>query len=240
MGHFYTKNGKPAYTVPKASGNGTRKTTISDARKLELQPSVTEVIGVLDKPALTDWLIKQAIAKERGEPFVDGKEKAKEGTLIHDAIEEYFQSGKKNKKYAKHIGAVVACLKKEYPDVDDWVAEKSFSTGVGGFGGKVDLHSPSHRVVVDFKTKDFTEDTAEKLAVYDDHAMQLGGYYEGLFGDTVISSPDCMNIFISRDVPGLVYPIRHTPEDIKRGLGMLLPLVTFWYRKKRYFNEENV
>ena len=44
-------------------------------------------------------------------------------------------------------------LRRLFPDVDDWRAEDSFGHE-SGFGGKVDLHSPSTGIVVDYKGKD--------------------------------------------------------------------------------------
>jgi hypothetical protein len=53
--HWYSLDGKPCHTVPNKDGDGTRTTTLRDARKLQLLPSVTTIIGILDKPQLTKW-----------------------------------------------------------------------------------------------------------------------------------------------------------------------------------------
>ncbi len=47
--HWYDRDGKAVFEVPKAKGGGTRPTTIADARKLNLYPSVTTVLSVLAK-----------------------------------------------------------------------------------------------------------------------------------------------------------------------------------------------
>jgi hypothetical protein len=59
-GHWYQSNGESAHVIIGANGKE-RNTTVSDARKLGLLPSVTSVIGILDKPQLTNWKIEQAI-----------------------------------------------------------------------------------------------------------------------------------------------------------------------------------
>lgn len=60
-GHWYFPDGKPAYEVPYADpSKGMRKTTLMDARKLNLLPSVTTILRCLHKQALVDWLIEQA------------------------------------------------------------------------------------------------------------------------------------------------------------------------------------
>jgi len=59
-GHWYTEDGESAHVI--LGKNGTeRNTTVADARKLGLLPSVTSVLGIMDKPQLTSWKIEQAI-----------------------------------------------------------------------------------------------------------------------------------------------------------------------------------
>jgi len=59
-GHWYQRDGKSCHTQPVKSRPGdTRPTTLADARKLNLLPSVTGILGILDKPQLTDWKLEQ-------------------------------------------------------------------------------------------------------------------------------------------------------------------------------------
>jgi hypothetical protein len=65
-GHWYDLSGKSCHTQPyadKKRAGESRPTTIKDARKLGLLPSVTSILGVLDKPQLTDWKLEQ-LSKE--------------------------------------------------------------------------------------------------------------------------------------------------------------------------------
>ena len=57
--HWYTQDGVPMHRVMKADGSGDRATTLKDARRLGLLPSVTGVIGVLARPSLESWKMKQ-------------------------------------------------------------------------------------------------------------------------------------------------------------------------------------
>ena len=50
-GHWYTKTGEPMYTIVGANGKE-RNTTLADAKKLDLVPSVTTILGIVAKPAL--------------------------------------------------------------------------------------------------------------------------------------------------------------------------------------------
>src|SRR5512134_1075871 len=58
--HWYRRDGVPMHTVPSAKGEP-RPTTLRDARKLGLLPSVTNILGVIAKPELTAWLQEQAV-----------------------------------------------------------------------------------------------------------------------------------------------------------------------------------
>ena len=57
--HWYRADGVACHTMPKANGDGERITTIKDAKAQKLLPSVTNILGVLDKPALTSWKIER-------------------------------------------------------------------------------------------------------------------------------------------------------------------------------------
>lgn len=59
-GHWYTEDGESAHVIIGKNGNE-RNTTVADARKLGLLPSVTSVLGIMDKPQLTSWRISVTI-----------------------------------------------------------------------------------------------------------------------------------------------------------------------------------
>ena len=59
--HWYYPDGTPLHEVPRADGKGTRPTSLRDARKLGLFPSVTNVLSILAKPGLEAWKQEQAI-----------------------------------------------------------------------------------------------------------------------------------------------------------------------------------
>jgi len=53
--HWYrADDGKPQYTVPAKDGS-LRPTTLRDARKMNLLPSVTTVMKIAAKPAINVW-----------------------------------------------------------------------------------------------------------------------------------------------------------------------------------------
>ena len=72
--HWYFPDGRAAYEMPYADPRkGMRKTTLADARKLGLLPSVTTLMRVLHKQALVDWLIEQACLAVLTSPKLDGE-----------------------------------------------------------------------------------------------------------------------------------------------------------------------
>ena len=78
--HWYTKTGDSAYQVEAKNGQ-MRATTLRDAKKLGLVPSVTTILGVAAKPALNTWLQTQVLLsaltlpREPNEPEKDWLER---------------------------------------------------------------------------------------------------------------------------------------------------------------------
>ena len=109
--HWYDREGNAVFEVAKAKGGGMRPTTIADARKLNLYPSVTTVLSVLAKPSLDDWKLQQVAERAYSNPPQDGEEvsaysrriidgafeqvsdAADLGTRIHAGIELAFKEG---------------------------------------------------------------------------------------------------------------------------------------------------
>ena len=86
--HWYDKNGNSVFEVPKAKGGGMRPTTIADARKLNLYPSVTTVLSVLAKPSLDDWKLQQVAERAYSNPPQDGEEPSSYSRRIIDGAFE--------------------------------------------------------------------------------------------------------------------------------------------------------
>lgn len=243
-GHWYKPDGSPFYTVISKSGNE-RSVTLRDAKKINAVPSVTTVLNILSKPALENWKIKQGILaaltltrdpEESDDEFLarvlkDSKRQAEdaaaEGTRIHDAIECYFKGGNVPPQYFPHVRSVLDEITNLYPDIDDWRAEDSFAH-VSGFGGKVDLHSPSTGIVIDFKTKDGTADTWNKLA-YDQY-IQLAAYNYGL----ELPQAECVNIFVSRSTEGGCKSHTWSTEEINKGKEIFITSLQLWQTIKGY------
>lgn len=240
-GHWYTQDGEPAYTIVGANGRE-RNTTLRDARKLGLVPSVTTIIGVAARPGLENWKIDQALLAALTLPREDGEsldsfmarakldarqqslQAAQEGERIHAAVERHFLGQAYDPAYDSQVAAVQELLWDHFQD-QEWSAEKAFTSPLG-YGGKVDLHSQG--IVLDFKTKD--GDLSGRLG-YPEQAMQLAAYAHGL------GIPDArlVNVFISRDVPGRVELVEHEqgPHFAK-----FRCLLEYWKLEKGYRPED--
>ena len=237
-GHWYTRDGEPAYQVVGSNGRR-RNTTLRDARQLNLIPSVTSILNIAAKPGLEVWKQRQLllaaltlpkIDSETEDQYIDriirdakeeGKAAADAGTEIHASIESFYR-GESKKTHVKHVkGFVDAMLARFGPQA--WIPERSFAHELG-FGGKCDLHCEGY--VVDVKTKEF--DDPAKVEVYDEHRMQVAAYRDGLG----MPEAKCANAFVSRTVPGLVAIVEHTEEDIQKGWKMFTHLLSYWQISK--------
>lgn len=228
-GHWYTRTGEPCYTLI-GKNKKERNTTLRDARKLDLVPSVTEILKITAKPALVRWQLEQlklsclTLPKIPGETIDqfskrvdhDANEQSRAardlGTAIHGDLERFFQG--KIPRDNLDICIAVKTVLMEHFGYQEWSSEKSFSSS-HGFGGKVDLHSDEW--VVDFKTKDFGPDDMEKKFLYDEHGLQLSAYRLGLG----VENANLANVFISVREPGLIRVCKHDRDYQEHFLAVL-------------------
>ena len=242
-GHWYQIDGTPAYYVTAKSGEQ-RSTTLRDARKLNLLPSVTTIIKCAASPGLEAWKLNQMLLAALTLPRIDGepeeefvqrvvkdsKEHAKmaleRGTAVHSAIESMY-SGVMHSEYAEHQAGCYRAIELEY-GITEFQPEKAFAHELG-FGGKVDLFSKEgNGVVLDVKSKEFSDPT--KVQGFDEHMMQLAAYRMGL------DLPDarCANVFVSVTNPGLVVVKEWSQEDLARGWLMFHSLLNYWQAKNQH------
>ncbi len=203
--HFYDKEGKPKHFVQMAKDpSRTRPTRVTDAKKNGWLPSVTTVLGILDKPALVNWKVDQhldrafsvdaskypdlesytAAVKRFTRDMMDQAPNA--GTEVHNAIEQYLKTGNYE---GPHQGICADVFEMLYQLGEGWKAEKRFAHPLG-YAGMVDVHN--NKWVIDFKTKQFAEKFKPGKMAYPEHAAQLVAYKYGL----ELPQARCANIFI--------------------------------------------
>jgi hypothetical protein len=247
MEHWYLRDGTPCYEVLGKNGR-MRSLSLRWDKHLNPVPSVTTVTAIIDKPALTNWKVDQAIMSALTLPRGDGedeatwiakvkldasaqaREAAEEGTRIHDAIENYIKGKPYPKEYEPHVEATINTIKESFPDVNDWVSEASFAHE-SGYGGKIDLHSPSTGIIIDFKGKDFTEqDVVDKKKFAYDQNIQLSAYQQGLGFDVAPSA----NVFVSRNTKGLALCHVWTQAEMQKGVEIFNATLNLWKAIKQY------
>ena len=245
-GHWYARDGSPAYTIVGKNGKE-RNTTLRDARSLDLVPSVTTIIRTAAAPGLERWKLQQTLLasltlpREDGESLDDYAERVIKdsreyqnqamnlGTEIHGSLEKAFLGESFEVTHLPFVTAVREALQERYGTLT-WVAEESFASPEG-FGGKIDLYTPAG-IVIDFKTKAFND--PDKVSGFDEHLMQLAAYAYGMEEKHPALFDRAANVFISTTVPGLVKVVEWTAEDIERGWKMFSALLQFWQIKNRY------
>lgn len=250
--HWYKQDGAPQYTV-KANDGSDRPTTLRDARKMNLVPSVTTILKVAAKPALEAWKMEQMLLaaltlprldneSEKGlidRIVADSKETAKKaanrGTDIHESIEKWM----KGDGDVKHVrisfafdDAVSDYFKTPKTRGEGWITEASFAEM--GFGGKVDLHRKPDAfapdgIVLDTKTKEFSK--GDKVVAYEEQLMQLAAYRYGLG----MPKARCANVFVSASEAGTIHIHEWTDDELRRGWEMFQCLHNFW-KLKNLFN----
>jgi hypothetical protein len=244
-GHWYKRDGSPFYEIPK-KGGGTRGVNLAWDKPLGLVPSVTTILQVLPKPQLEIWKQNQMMLAALTTPQIDNLETDEDffkriredafqqvrdacdiGTIVHNACEQYFSGEQPDPDYQEYVDGVAAEVKRLFPDVTDWIAEKPFADCLG-FGGRVDLHSPSTGIVVDFKGKDGDFTDGKKLT-YDQH-YQLSAYQRGLG----LKAASCANVFFSRTHPGKVASYVWTVEQLYDGWQIFYKVFELWKLLKKY------
>jgi hypothetical protein len=238
--HWYKRDGSPCYEIKGANGN-MRPATLRDARKLDLVPGVSTILGCCDKPGLNIWKLDQAIMSALTLPRIDGetsdafvarvkvdaketaRKAAERGTAIHAAIQGSYEGETVGEDYWQHVRA--ADMRVSEWMKGPWTAERSFASKLG-FGGKVDLSHPW--AVIDFKTKEFSDE--DTLKTWDEHAMQLAAYREGL------GSPRAQAaiVFVSVTVPGLARLIEIPEKELAKGWQMFQGLLSYWKAKSSF------
>jgi hypothetical protein len=236
QGHFYFPDGRPAYTIVGKNGKE-RPTTLRDARKENLKPSVSGVINMAAKPGLTNWMLDQAILSALTCPKIDDEDEtaylsrikkdskeqaaraAERGTLIHSYVQEGFEGRKwKGEHGEEYYLSAMVTIEKECGKLD-WKCEASFATD--RYGGKVDLHCSYYLIDIKTSSKDLST-----VKMWDEHYLQLAAYREGL----KIPLARCGILHINTDTAES--KITWADEvKLQRGLDMFLDLLSFWYHK---------
>lgn len=244
---WYTRDGKAVYDVPLKSRPGeTRPADLSDARKLNLVPSVTTVLKIKANEALMRWRLREVAIALETSPRIPGegadrridrilnqdreqdetaRRSADLGTQIHRCIELCLLGKPFMDEIKPFVEPVVAEVRK--------IGEPELAEHVvigNGYAGKVDLVVKlpgGERTIIDFKTTKSMPSGRPRS----DHEIQLGAYGGALYsGKTNIRT---CNIYVSTLHPNDL-AVFHYP-DWRMGYEMFQHLLAVWRFEHNYY-----
>ena len=246
--HWYSKDGKPVYTMLKADKSGPRNTTLRDARKHHLLPSVTTVFSIMAKPGLDRWKIGKAIAasletpRDKDEPderyhkrimsrsFEETDKAAKLGTRIHDAIDAAFDGVEPDEDLKQYVEPTMSYL--NTLNLKDIKREGVVVNLEDGYAGRVDLLAQfgNTKIIIDFKSKKTTEGV--KITPFEFQPTQIAAYAMAAFG----TLHNCMgaNVYISTTEPGRLETAVYNSEKLKEEYSLFLNMLAMWRAIKKY------
>lgn len=247
--HYYFKDGTPCYEVENKSKGGMRKTTLADAKKLGLLPSVTTILSILDRPALTMWKVEQGVLAALTTPRNPGEEldafvyrvlheerqqdqeaqKAMDrGTEIHNAIEKHFSQEPLSDEIVPWIAPAIAFLK----DFGTHHKSEEILVSEDGFAGRTDEIQCK---IYGFHIWDFkTTKKLPKGEAWTEHVLQLSAYAKA-FDEQCGSTPDSVrpvittgNIYISTVDQGKFVVCEHEDDWQTTYEQGFKPILTHW------------
>lgn len=217
--HWYQKDGTPCHSVPyadKKRAGEFRSTTLTDARKMDLLPSVTTILGVIEKPQLDDWKQTQAVMSALTLPIKEGEiadeyakrvvadaqtqvgDAALRGTKVHAAIEHFLVFGeiRVDESVRAIFEPFIDWAKKNILDV-----EFSEKVMIGnGYAGTCDLKAEIAGFgwsFADFKTR---KPYNGKFRGYITDDLQLSAYQKADLSSRL--APQRLSIFINHEEAG--------------------------------------
>lgn len=248
--HWYHPTGGACHSVPMKTKPGeTRATTLKDARTLNLYPSVTNILGILDKPMLSAWKQEQAILAALTLPRRDSetddefakrvvedassqvRDAADKGVQIHAVVEEFLLTGKRMETNPCYHLCEPTISWLEVNVLNLHYAEK---TVVGlGYAGKLDFKAEIKDLglcIVDTKTR---KRTNGKFAVYDENGLQLSAYLEA---DSITHqrANNRVSLLIDSVAPGPPHLHVWPNEDHEQSFNCFKNLFHVWTYIKNY------
>ena len=244
--HVYEKTPtgiEPRHLVQAKNGN-LRPTYVSDFKKWVAEgklvaPSVTTILGILDKPALVNWKVdkhlEQAFAcksdnydnyltevKSLTELSLDAAPRA--GTDFHKVLSDYQAGIFPDNPHEK------MCADNTYYQIEEFTGFKAhqFDSEVSfcepSYAGQADLVNDNW--VIDFKTKQEASKFKPGKMAYDEHRLQLAAYRVGL------NKPNarCANVFICLE-NGRVDFQEHFQLDLHKAELIFNHCVEIWHLK---------
>jgi hypothetical protein len=254
--HWYTRSGEPMHLVQSQKGEP-RATTLRDARKLGLLPSVTNVLGVINKPELVEWKMTQAVLAALTLPRLDGEgEDAFARRVVEDAQSRVRTAADFGSAF--HAGAEVVAKTLEVDQAGPYAAwlnphrdwfqancvrvvwtERVLVNTALGYAGTADLlmeHQQHGLTLVDYKTQGGKAESGKQKAemgwkprVYSSWCQQLAAYRQAIGRPMV-----CLSVIVNSAEPSA--PVEHpwSEEELQAGLESFEAALVIWRNEKGY------
>ncbi len=254
--HWYQRDGAPLHTVASAKGEP-RATTLRDARKLGLLPSVTNVLGVINKPELVEWKMTQAVLAALTLPRLDGEDL---GVFAKRVVEDAQSQVKGAAEFgsAFHAGAELVANTLEVDQAGPYAAwlnlhrdwfqancvrvlwtERVLVNTELGYAGTADLlveHQEHGLTLVDYKTqavrgegRGARGEGQSRYRAYKSWCQQLAAYRRA------VGKPmACINVIVNSTEP--TAPVEHlwSEEELRTGLESFEAALVIWRNEKVY------
>ena len=248
--HWYRADGEPLHTIDMTNG-GERNTTLRDARKMNLFPSVTTVLkDVLVNYGVQKWLRNTLLESAytlpesfRLQAFANYKLKVEEeaeefgakardfGSKVHDAIDCYHL----NKDYVadEEIEPYLAEYRKwfEANIISVISSEETVVNHDTGYAGRMDLvadHREHGLCVIDFKT----QRAKGSVKFYDTWLYQLAAYRK-----CIPSKPNCLSVAMNSIAPAAPVEKLWSVQEVKTGWDVFRRVCEIWQLQRGYFPE---
>lgn len=260
--HWYDGDGKPMHQVKSADGKKMVNTTIRQARKFGLFPSVTTVLKMLAKPMLDQWKLEQvAKAAFRHPPRKDSKEypytqfiidkafeqveeAANAGSLIHAACERMMRG----LEWDRNEQVYLPELKQSFPmevfvepvymfmqtyAIEGHAFEKAVVNREYGFAGMGDLFFDSDKGFGCLDYKTRKTEPGKPVRPYDEQPMQIAGYVATEHDIELMDVTGC-NLYISTTEPGRIEATWYETQELYDHYHAFGSLCKVWQHFKKY------
>ena len=210
--HWYTMQAEACHWQEDG-----KPTTLRHARKQNLVPSVSSVLGVIEKPQLTKWKADEMVRHCLQNPHVEGEperdyinrihgaakssksEILEFGTRVHHGIEMYnlgTYDEQEDPDIFPYVETYIRWAQKNVKKVIS--AEKTVVNKKLGYGGTIDLVAELRNqrgvTIIDYKTQRWAAD--KKPSFHESWAWQLAAYRK-----TMRPNPHCLSVVISAIAP---------------------------------------
>lgn len=258
MSHYYKPNGESCHEILGSSTGRLRPTTITDARKSGLLPSVTTILDILAKEQLVSWKMDQVALQLRrdlaaGMSFPEGdkefcnivKKRAMDqvgdaadlGTRIHTALEKMLQGEAYDTELNKYIATVPDVLAANRISIT--AHEEVLINPSVGYAGKTDAkftrqHQPliMGRGILDFKSRK-SDTKYSEMTPWPGQSTQIAAYHMAAYGN--IADADIgANCFISTTEPGRVELAWYSATELREEYEFFECLARAWQIRNKY------